>query len=65
MFVSTPAQAKRVSVIAKGKRAKAAVFAGRKEKTIGGLTKVRDQRGANGGLRQLLEGRWGMTGLVS
>merc|ERR1712176_217018 len=33
-------KAKRVSVIAKGKAAKAAVFAGRKEKTVGGLTKA-------------------------
>merc|ERR1711972_573342 len=32
-------KAKRVSVIAKGKRAKSAVFAGRKEKTVGGLRK--------------------------
>merc|ERR1711972_688675 len=34
-----PMKAKRVSVIAKGKRAKSAVFAGRKEKTVGGLGK--------------------------
>merc|ERR1719276_845516 len=33
-------KAKRISVIAKGKAAKAAVFAGRKEKTVGGLTKA-------------------------
>merc|ERR1719158_2377074 len=32
-------KAKRVSVIAKGKRAKASVFAGRKEKTATGLAK--------------------------
>merc|ERR1711972_627212 len=32
-------KAKRVSVVAKGKRAKAAVFLGRKEKTQSGLTK--------------------------
>merc|ERR1711972_333247 len=31
-------KAKRISVIAKGRAAKAAVFAGRKEKTVGGLT---------------------------
>merc|ERR1712187_58877 len=31
---------KRISVIAKGKAAKAAVFNGRKEKTVGGLTKA-------------------------
>merc|ERR1719437_88591 len=33
-------KAKRVSVIAKGTAAKAAVFNGRKEKTVGGLTKA-------------------------
>merc|ERR1711972_819444 len=32
-------KAKRVSVIAKGKRAKSAVFSGRKAKTVSGLTK--------------------------
>ena len=32
-------KAKRVSKIAKGKRAKSAVFKGKKEKTVGGLTK--------------------------
>merc|ERR1719414_2678912 len=32
-------KAKRVSVIAKGKRARASVFNGRKEKTISGMTK--------------------------
>merc|ERR1712026_475961 len=32
-------KAKKLSVIAKGKRAKSAVFSGRKEKTQGGLTK--------------------------
>merc|ERR1711941_187055 len=32
-------KAKRVSIIAKGKQAKASVFAGRKQKTSGGLTK--------------------------
>merc|ERR1712242_306097 len=33
-------KAKRVSVIAKGKRARAAVFSGRKEKTQTGMTKA-------------------------
>merc|ERR1711978_76688 len=33
-------KAKRVSKIAKGKRAKSAVFKGKKEKTVGGLTKA-------------------------
>merc|ERR1712241_1315951 len=33
-------KAKRVSVIAKGKRARASVFNGRKEKTVGGMTKA-------------------------
>merc|ERR1712196_458313 len=33
-------KAKRVSAIAKGSRAKSAVFAGRKIKTVGGLTKA-------------------------
>merc|ERR1712060_605808 len=32
-------KAKRVSVIAKGSRAKSSVFSGRKQKTVGGLTK--------------------------
>merc|ERR1711972_1232396 len=31
---------KKVSIIARGKRAKAAVFNGKKEKTVGGLTKA-------------------------
>merc|ERR1712174_127061 len=31
---------KKVSIVAKGKRAKAAVFSGKKEKTVGGLTKA-------------------------
>merc|ERR1712098_503416 len=31
---------KKVSIIAKGKRAKIAVFKGKKEKTVGGLTKA-------------------------
>merc|ERR1712066_928699 len=34
-------KAKRVSVVAKGKRARAAVFSGRKEKTVSGLTKAK------------------------
>merc|ERR1711862_338661 len=34
-------KAKRVTVIAKGKRARAAVFSGRKEKTASGLTKAK------------------------
>merc|ERR1712039_508523 len=41
-------KAKRVSVIAKGKRARVAVFSGRKEKTSSGLTKsklIRNSRG--------------------
>merc|ERR1712039_1016003 len=41
-------KAKRVTVIARGKRARAAVFAGRKEKTISGLTKaslIKNKRG--------------------
>merc|ERR1719471_1969959 len=33
-------KAKRVSVIAKGRMAKALVFSGRKEKTVGGMTKA-------------------------
>uniref|UniRef100_A0A7S2Q8D4 Uncharacterized protein n=1 Tax=Zooxanthella nutricula TaxID=1333877 RepID=A0A7S2Q8D4_9DINO len=33
-------KAKKVSVIAAGRRAKSSVFSGRKEKTIGGLTKA-------------------------
>merc|ERR1711972_979926 len=32
-------KAKKVSIIAKGKRAKSAVFSGRKQKTLSGLTK--------------------------
>merc|ERR1711933_669931 len=32
-------KAKKVSIIAKGSRAKSSVFAGRKQKTVGGLTK--------------------------
>merc|ERR1712113_327482 len=31
---------KKVSIIARGKRAKSAVFKGKKEKTVGGLTKA-------------------------
>merc|ERR1712151_1135226 len=33
-------KAKRVSIVAKGARAKASVFSGRKEKTSGGVTKA-------------------------
>merc|ERR1712061_671910 len=32
-------KAKRVSIVAKGVRAKSSVFSGRKQKTVGGLTK--------------------------
>merc|ERR1712217_672304 len=38
----------RVSVIAKGKRAKAAVFSGRKEKTAGGLDKSKLMKNSRG-----------------
>merc|ERR1712066_683672 len=41
-------KAKRVTVIARGKRVRAAVFAGRKEKTVSGLTKaslIKNKRG--------------------
>merc|ERR1712187_904847 len=41
-------KAKRVSVIAKGKRAKAAVFSGRKEKTTSGLTKSKLMKNSRG-----------------
>merc|ERR1740123_1610700 len=41
-------KAKRVSVIAKGKRAKSAVFSGKKEKTQSGLTKSSLVRNKNG-----------------
>merc|ERR1711865_699653 len=41
-------KAKRVSKIAKGKRAKAAVFAGHKEKTQGGTTKAGLMKNKNG-----------------
>merc|ERR1712190_225014 len=34
-------KARRVSKIAKGKRARSSVFAGRKEKTVGGMTKAK------------------------
>merc|ERR1711972_379825 len=51
-------KAKRVSVIAKGKRAKSAVFAGRKEKTVGGLRK--DALKKNSKARKAL----GLTGFV-
>merc|ERR1711933_337591 len=40
--------AKRVSVIAKGKRARAAVFSGRKEKTTSGLTASKLMRNSRG-----------------
>merc|ERR1712087_40635 len=33
-------KAKRVSIVAKGSQAKSAVFSGRKQKTVGGLTKA-------------------------
>merc|ERR1711948_3451 len=41
-------KAKRVSVIAKGKRARAAVFSGRKEKTSTGLTAAKLMRNSRG-----------------
>merc|ERR1712061_336686 len=41
-------KAKRVSVIAKGKRARAAVFSGRKEKTASGLTASKLMRNKRG-----------------
>merc|ERR1719382_369055 len=39
---------KRVSVIARGKRARAAVFSGRKEKTLSGLTASKLMRNSRG-----------------
>merc|ERR1719476_47067 len=39
---------KRVSIIAKGKRAKSSVFRGTKSKTVGGLTKADLVRNKNG-----------------
>merc|ERR1711884_869257 len=41
-------KAKRVSVIAKGKMARASVFAGRKEKTTGGMTKAKLSKNKRG-----------------
>merc|ERR1719221_734889 len=41
-------KAKRVSVVAKGKRARAAVFSGRKEKTTSGLTASKLMRNSRG-----------------
>merc|ERR1719497_83942 len=41
-------KAKRVSVVAKGKRARAAVFSGRKEKTTSGLTKSKLMKNSRG-----------------
>merc|ERR1711948_236540 len=41
-------KAKRVSVIARGKRARAAVFSGRKEKTSAGLTAAKLMRNSRG-----------------
>merc|ERR1712141_970666 len=41
-------KAKRVSVIAKGRMARALVFSGRKEKTVGGMTKASFIRNKSG-----------------
>merc|ERR1712039_461999 len=41
-------KAKRVSVVAKGKRAKSVVFSGRKEKTVSGLTKAKLMKNSRG-----------------
>merc|ERR1711972_1244725 len=41
-------KAKRVTVIARGKRARAAVFSGRKEKTATGLTKAKLMKNSRG-----------------
>merc|ERR1712217_901313 len=41
-------KAKRVTVIARGKRARAAVFSGRKEKTASGLTKAKLMKNSRG-----------------
>merc|ERR1711877_96693 len=41
-------KAKRVSIVAKGRGAKARVFSGRKEKTMSGLTKDKLTRNKNG-----------------
>merc|ERR1719167_1703040 len=43
-----PMKAKRVSIIAKGARARAAVFNGRKERTVSGLTKSTLMRSKTG-----------------
>merc|ERR1719379_1302974 len=41
-------KSKRVTVIARGKRARAAVFAGRKEKTASGMTKAKLMKNSRG-----------------
>merc|ERR1719226_132000 len=41
-------KAKRVSVIARGARAKSSVFSGKKQKTVGGLTKESLTKNRNG-----------------
>merc|ERR1719436_747189 len=41
-------KAKRVTVIARGKRARAAVFSGRKEKTASGMTKAKLMKNSRG-----------------
>merc|ERR1739838_436714 len=41
-------KAKRVSIVAKGKRAKASVFSGKKQKTTGGVTKEGLVKNRNG-----------------
>merc|ERR1712050_87016 len=41
-------KAKKVSVVAKGKRARASVFSGRKEKTLSGLTKEKLMKNKSG-----------------
>merc|ERR1712039_1039143 len=43
-------KAKKVSIVAKGKRARAAVFSGRKEKTYTGLTKEKLMKNKSGKL---------------
>merc|ERR1712061_753754 len=48
MKVMKAMKAKRGSKIARGKRAKAAVFRGRKEKTVGGMTKASLTKNKNG-----------------
>merc|ERR1712192_379457 len=47
-FPTLDKMAKRVSKIAKGKRAKYAVFVGRKEKTVGGIKKADLMKNKNG-----------------